>query len=448
MLSLYNTLTRQKEVFKPLDPNRVTMYACGPTVWNYAHIGNGRSFVVFDTLYRLLKKLYPNVVYARNITDIDDKIIKGAADEKISIEELTTKYTKILLEDMAALNCLEPDHQPKATEFIPQQIAMTQTLIDNGHAYVADGHVLFNVPSYAEYGALSRRDRDEQIAGARVEVAPYKKDPADFVLWKPSTDDQPGWDSPWGRGRPGWHLECSVMSTELLGENFDIHGGGLDLTFPHHENEIAQSCCAHKGSSFAQVWMHNGFLNIGNEKMSKSLNNFFTVHELLEKHPGEAIRYVLLSSQYRQPLEFNFDLLTDAKKTLDRFYRALEKAPEQGATQPTEAFLEALQDDLNTPMAYAELHRLVGEIHKSGDAELIGQLKACANMLGLLQSEPKVWFKGGHPFEEDEINKAIEARKQARANKNFAEADRIRDELLAIGVVLDDSASGTTWRRA
>ncbi len=446
-LYLYNTLTRAKEPFKPLLPERVTMYACGMTVYNYIHVGNARMSVVFDTLYRLLKQRYPHVVFAQNITDIDDKIIAKAAEEGVPTSVITQRYTDALLEDMKGLHVLTPDFQPKATDYIPEMIAMIENLISNGHAYAAEGHVLFDVPSYPEYGALSRRDRDEQIAGARVDVAPYKKDAADFVLWKPSTDDQPGWDSPWGFGRPGWHIECSAMSTEILGHSFDIHGGGQDLMFPHHENEIAQSCCAYKNATFARVWMHNGFINVNNEKMSKSLGNFHFLRDVLREFPGEAVRYVLMSAHYRQPLEFNMDLLTDAKKTLDRFYRAIEKYPAQAATKPSQAFLDAMCDDLNTPQAYAELHRLVGEINKTGDADLVGQLKASAHMLGLLQADPQEWFQGGANDNSD-IEKLVAARLDARKNKDFAEADRIRDELTAKGIVLDDSQGATSWRRA
>jgi len=448
MLHLYNTLTRQKEAFKPINPDHVTMYACGPTVYNFIHIGNGRMMVVFDVLYRLLKQVYPHVTFARNITDIDDKIMNAAKEQGVSAEEIADLYTRHFFQDIEGLNCLMPDHQPKATEYISQQIGMIEALIAHGNAYEADGHVLFNVPSYKDYGVLSKRDRDEQIAGARVEMAPYKRDPADFVLWKPSTDDQPGWDSPWGRGRPGWHLECSVMSTHLLGENFDIHGGGLDLIFPHHENEIAQSCCAHPGSKFANYWVHNGFLNINNEKMSKSLNNFFTVHELLEKYPGEAIRFVLLSAHYRQPLEFSHDGIDEAKKTLDRWYRALEKAPVQPATTPTAEFMDALNDDLNTPRAFAEIHRLVGEINKAESADaLIGELKACTTILGLLSHDAQKWFQGVEDSGAVEIEGLIAARLAARQRKDFAEADQIRNRLTEMGIILDDGPSGTTWRR-
>ena len=322
-LVIYNTLSREKEPFVPLDAGHVRLYVCGPTVYDYVHIGNARPVVVFDTLYRLLKRSYPRVTYVRNITDIDDRIIVRAADNGESIEALTDRTAHAYQGDMRRLGALAPDVEPRATQYVAEMIGMIQRLIDNGHAYAADGHVLFSVPSMDDYGRLSRRSRDELIAGARVEVAPYKKDPADFVLWKPSTDAQPGWTSPWSRGRPGWHIECSAMSAKHLGETFDIHAGGLDLIFPHHENEIAQSRSAFGHAMMAKYWMHNGFLNISGEKMSKSLGNFFTVHELLDQYPGEAIRLLLLSAQYRQPLDFTHEGLTQAKATLDRWYGAL-----------------------------------------------------------------------------------------------------------------------------
>lgn len=442
---LYNTLTRQKEKFTPADTTRVTMYACGPTVYNYIHVGNARMIAVFDTLFRLLRYKYgvDNVVYARNITDVDDKIMDTAKKENVAIEVITKKYTDGLLEDVTAINTLQPTHQPLATEYIPQMITMIEQLIENSHAYEAEGHVLFNVPSYPEYGALSRRDRDEQIAGARVDVAPYKRDAADFVLWKPSTDDQPGWSSPWGRGRPGWHIECSAMSTELLGREFDIHGGGLDLTFPHHENEIAQSCCAHKNSTFARVWMHNGFINVDNEKMSKSLGNFHFLRDVLQKFPGEAVRLVLMSAHYRQPQEFNFGLLEEAKKTLDKFYRVLEKY-EGVATNPSSAFIDSMADDMNTPLALAELHRLAGEANK-GDIDAAGALMAGADILGLLQQTPAQWFQGGD-VDAAHIESLIAKRNAARAAKDFATADAVRAELTAMNIILDDGPNGTTWR--
>ncbi len=445
-------MTRTKEEFRPIDAEHIRMYACGPTVYNYIHIGNGRMNVVFDVLNRLLRLTYPKVTYVSNITDIDDKIMNSAKEEGISTKELSERFTEAFFADLMALGCDKPDVTPKATDYIPQQIEMIETLIANGNAYEAEGHVLFHVPSYADYGRLSRRPRDEQIAGARVEVAPYKKDAADFVLWKPSSDDQPGWDSPWGRGRPGWHLECSVMSTDILGKNFDIHGGGLDLTFPHHENEIAQSCCAHKGSHFANYWIHNGFLQANGEKMSKSLGNFFTVHELLEKYDGEVIRYVLMSAQYRQPLDFTLDQLDEAKKQLDRWYGVLDKV---GITvaKPVynETFLSALSDDLNTPAAFAELHRLFGEVNKTeGQAQqqAVAEFVSAANLIGLLTKTPSDWVRGGG---DDTDALAIEAliaeRAQAKKDKNFARADEIRNELAAQGIVLEDSPTGTTWKR-
>ena len=439
-LYFYNTLTRQKEKFTPRDEKRVTLYACGVTVYNYIHVGNARMNIVFDMVYRLLRHVYgdKNVVYARNITDVDDKIIEAAKKENVPIDVITKKYTDALYEDLKGINTLVPDHQPKATDYIPHMVKMIEALVANGHAYAADGHVLFNVPSYPDYGKLSGRDRDEQIAGARVEVAPYKRDPADFVLWKPSGDDQPGWDSPWGRGRPGWHIECSAMSTEILGREFDIHGGGLDLQFPHHENEIAQSCCTHKNSTFAQVWMHNGFINVDNEKMSKSLGNFHFLRNVLKKFPGEAVRLVLLGAQYRQPQEFNFGLLEDAKKTMDKFYRLIEKS-DVAATQPSPEFMQALADDLNTPRALAELHRLSG-------ADL-GAFKASCDLLGILQLTPEQWFKGGDDKDNAYIDGLIAQRVEARAKKDFATADKVRAELTALNIIVDDAATGTTWRR-
>ncbi len=439
-LYFYNTLTRQKEKFTPRDEKRVTLYACGVTVYNYIHVGNARMNIVFDMVYRLLRHVYgdKNVVYARNITDVDDKIIEATKKENVPIDIITKKYTDALYEDLKGINTLVPDHQPKATDYIPHMVKMIEALVANGHAYAVDGHVLFNVPSYPDYGKLSGRDRDEQIAGARVEVAPYKRDPADFVLWKPSSDDQPGWDSPWGRGRPGWHIECSAMSTEILGREFDIHGGGLDLQFPHHENEIAQSCCAHKDSTFARVWMHNGFINVDNEKMSKSLGNFHFLRDVLKKFPGEAVRLVLLGAQYRQPQEFNFGLLEDAKKTMDKFYRLIEKS-DVAATQPSPEFMQALADDLNTPRALAELHRLSG-------ADL-GAFKASCDLLGILQLTPEQWFKGGDDKDNAYIDGLIAQRVEARAKKDFATADKVRAELTALNIIVDDAATGTTWRR-
>ncbi|MDI1287433.1 MAG: cysteine--tRNA ligase [Reyranella sp.] len=440
-LVIYNTLSREKEPFVPLDAGHVRLYVCGPTVYDYVHIGNARPVVVFDTLYRLLKRSYPRVTYVRNITDIDDRIIVRAADNGESIEALTDRTAHAYQSDMRRLGALAPDVEPRATQYVTEMIGMIQRLVDNGHAYAADGHVLFSVPSMDDYGRLSRRSRDELIAGARVEVAPYKKDPADFVLWKPSTDVQPGWASPWSRGRPGWHIECSAMSAKHLGETFDIHAGGLDLIFPHHENEIAQSRSAFGHSFMATYWMHNGFLNISGEKMSKSLGNFFTVHELLDQYPGEAIRLLLLSAQYRQPLDFTHEGLTQAKATLDRWYGALRGKDGQPASTVPQAVEDALNDDLNTPMA-------IGAIHQLGNA---AELRAGGNALGLLQQDAEAWFRwtpaGSSGPTDAEIDAAIAARQAARKAKDFKVSDRIRDDLKAKGVILEDGPKGTTWKR-
>ena len=455
-LSFYNTLTRQLEPFAPLDPANVRMYVCGPTVYDRAHIGNARPVVVFDVLYRLLKSLYPRVTYVRNITDVDDKIMAAAKERGIAIDTLTTETTAMYHADMAALNALPPDVEPRATQHIPQMIAMIERLIASGNAYAADGHVLFNVPSMATYGKLSRRSLKEMIAGARVEVAPYKKDPADFVLWKPSTPDQPGWDSPWGRGRPGWHIECSAMSEAHLGETFDIHGGGLDLIFPHHENEIAQSTCAHHGKPFVKVWLHNGFLSVNGEKMSKSLGNFFTVRDLLAKAPGEAIRLCLLSAHYRAPLDWTDDALGQARQVLDRLYGALRQVgPGPVAAKIPAAVQAALEDDINTPKAIAELHELAGRLNKASDSEraaLAADLRAGGAVLGLLQADPETWFKwqpeAGAGLTDAAIEALIAGRNDAKKARNFTEADRIRDELKANGVALEDTPGGTKWRRS
>ncbi|RMD63074.1 MAG: cysteine--tRNA ligase [Alphaproteobacteria bacterium] len=467
-IRLYNTLTRTKQIFTPLDPANVRMYVCGPTVYDFAHIGNARPVVVFDVLYRLLRYVYgpDHVTYVRNITDVDDKIIAAAKDRGEPIEEITERTIRAFHEDMAALGALPPTIEPRATRHIPQMITLIERLIERGHAYVADGHVLFSVASMPDYGRLSRRDREEMIAGARVEVAPYKKDPADFVLWKPSTPDQPGWDSPWGRGRPGWHIECSAMSAAHLGENFDIHGGGQDLIFPHHENEIAQSTCAactERGRRFAEIWMHNGYVVVEGEKMSKSLGNFFTVRQLLEEGwPGEAIRLSLLSAHYRQPLDFTRDKLREAKTQLDRLYGALRAVPGDAAVAeaeaaPPQAVVAALADDLNTPESLAALHEQAGALHKAADATARAAARASliagGALVGLLQQDPEAWFKGkGSGAADDdetaEIERLIAARAAARKARDFAEADRIRDALAARGIVLEDTPRGTTWRRA
>ena len=434
------------------------MYVCGPTVYNLIHIGNARPIVVFDTLFRLLKQLYPEVVYARNITDVDDKINQAAAEENIPIRELTDRYIAAYHEDIAALNTLPPSIEPRATEHIEQMIAMTAKLVAGGHAYVANEHVLFDVTSMPDYGALSHRKLEDMQAGARVEVAEYKRNPADFVLWKPSTEDLPGWESPWGFGRPGWHLECSCMIESHLGETIDIHGGGQDLVFPHHENERAQSSCAHDGKTFVNYWMHNGYLTTSGEKMSKSLGNFFTLREVLEHAPGEAVRFALLSGHYRSPLDWSPDNLKQAKAALDGLYTALRAVSDIEAGQNPvipENFLAALQDDLNTPIAIAALHEIARDLNKASEpheqSRLKGILLAAADILGLLAQNPEDWFRW-HPasatgMSDHAIEELIAERNAARENKNFARADEIRDELTAAGIVLEDGAGGTRWKR-
>lgn len=458
-IRLYNTLTRRKEDFRPLDPERVTLYACGPTVYNYAHIGNARPAVVFELLARILARRYPEVVYARNITDVDDKINASAAEEGVPIEVISARYTEAYLEDMGALGVRPPTVEPFATRHIPQMIDMIEQLIASGHAYAAEGHVLFAIETYEDYGALSRRDMDEMVAGARVEVAPYKRHPGDFVLWKPSVEPQPGWDSPWGWGRPGWHLECSAMAAEHLGETIDIHGGGQDLVFPHHENEIAQSVCAHGGRPFARYWMHNGFVTVDREKMSKSLGNTLIVHELLKQFPGEALRYVLLSAHYRQPLDWSGEAIAQARRTLDRMYAVLRDARDRlGAIEPGtpgDAFVAALEDDLGTPDALAEMNGLARRLGQAlnDDAPeetlrpLVAELLADGELIGLLTTDPEAWFKGEGSEDDADIDALVRARDEARANRDFARADEIRDELTAKGIVLEDGAGGTRWRR-
>lgn len=443
-LMLFNTLSRKKEPFRPIDPKNVRMYVCGPTVYDYAHVGNARPVVVFDLLARLLRHLYGanHVTYARNITDIDDKIMARAAESGVAIDVITKKYAQAYSDDMAALNALPPDVIPHATGHVAEMIDMVARLIERGHAYEADGHVLFHVPSLQGYGKLSNRNRDEMIAGARVEVASYKKDPADFVLWKPSTADQPGWNSPWGRGRPGWHLECSCMIEKNLGETIDIHGGGVDLVFPHHENEIAQSEGAHNGAPLANYWMHNGYLTVNGEKMSKSLGNFYTVHDLLKDFPGrgEAIRLTLLSAHYRQPLDFTKDGIKAAKTQLDRWYRLIGDVKADGSPVPP-TVLAALMDDLNTPQAIAELNALA-------KAENAPGLRAACDLLGLVQRTAEEWFQESSGDDSARIESLIADRLAARKAKDFKTADRIRDELLAEGIILEDGPQGTTWRRA
>src|SRR5216683_2701186 len=402
-LQLYNSLTRRKEAFQPLDPERVRLYVCGMTVYDLAHVGNARAVVAFDLLYRVLRHEYgaEHVCYARNITDVEDKIIAAARATGEPIDALTRRTTAIFHEDMAALGNLPPDVEPRATEYIPQMILMIERLIAAGHAYAAEGHVLFRVASYAKYGALSRRSRADMIAGARVEVAPYKEDPGDFVLWKPSTADQPGWESPWGRGRPGWHIECSAMSEETLGETFDIHGGGLDLIFPHHENEIAQSVSAHNGHPFARYWLHNGMLTVGGAKMAKSEGNFVTVRDALKDWPGEVIRLALLSTHYRAPLDWTEERLREARQTLDRLYRALAltSIPHRESVRPSERVFGPLSDELNSPLALAGLHAMLREIYETTDLERLGLLQerlvASGQLMGLLEKSPTDWLRGG-----------------------------------------------------
>ena len=450
-LHVHNSMSRRKERFEPLDPGHVRMYVCGPTVYDTAHIGNARPVVVFDTLYRVLKRLYPRVTYARNITDIDDKIIERALQRGVHIDTITEETIAAYHADMAAVGALSPDVEPRCTRTVPQMLEMIGTLVDKGHAYAAQGHVLFDVTSFADYGKLSGRSRDEQIAGSRVEVAPFKKDPGDFVLWKPSTPEQPGWDSKWGRGRPGWHIECSAMAKDVFKTlTIDIHGGGQDLLFPHHENEVAQSVCAHGGVQFSKYWMHNGFLVVNGEKMSKSLGNFFTVRDLLAKWPGEAIRLLLLKTHYRAPLDFTEDGLREAKGDLDRFYTALRASADVApSAAKADTVLAALGDDLNTAKALAEMHEIARQLNTTRSPDAKAALLDAGRLLGLLQSDPEVWFKqgaGAGPSDAD-IEAAIEARLAARKSRDFAEADRIRNDLKAKGVVLEDGPKGTTWKR-
>ncbi len=454
-LVLHNTLTRRKEPFAPIDAADVRMYVCGPIVYDFAHIGNARPVIVFDVLYRLLRRLYgaEHVRYVRNITDIEDKIIAAAKEKGEAIGVLTERTAKIFQEDARAVGALAPDLEPRATQHVPQMIAMIERLIASGHAYVADRHVLFSVPSMADYGRLSGRSRDEMVAGARVEVAPYKRDAADFVLWKPSPEDVPGWESPWGRGRPGWHIECSAMSEAHLGETFDIHGGGLDLIFPHHENEIAQSVSAHDGKPFVRYWLHNAFVNVEGAKMAKSEGNFRTIREVLAEAPGEAARYAMLMSHYRDPLDWTSERLAEAKHALDRFYLALRQVEDVAAADaaiPTRV-LAALEADLNTPLALAGLHDVLTAINKAGEqaekARLKAELIGGGGLLGLLQQDPEAWLKGD-AREAGEIETLIVQRNAARKARNFAEADRIRTTLAIRGIVLEDGPGGTTWRRA
>ena len=447
MLSLYNTLARAKEPFQPISPDHVGIYACGPTVYDNIHVGNARPLVVFDVLVRVLRHLYPDVTYVRNITDVDDKINQRAAERDISIDTLCEETILRFHQDADALHVEAPDVEPRATHHIAEMITMIETLIQKGFAYEAEGHVLFAISEMSHYGGLSRRSLDMMRAGARVEVAPYKKDAGDFVLWKPSEEGQPAWDSPWGRGRPGWHIECSAMSAKYLGQTFDIHAGGLDLIFPHHENEIAQSCCAHDSDMMAHYWVHNGYVTVEGEKMSKSLGNFTTVRDALEKHRGEAVRYALLNAHYRAPLDYSDASVSEAKQALDRLYRAVGDA--KPAEDVPEAFLSALCDDLNTPLALSHLHELA-KLANKGDGEAASSLRRAANLMGLLTQETASWLQAAAASDglsEAEIEEYIAARKQARLDKDFAKADAIRDDLAAQGIILLDSADGTSWQR-
>ncbi len=458
-LTLFNTLTRKKQAFEPLDANHVKLYACGPTVYNYAHIGNARMAVVFDLLSKLLKTRYKRVTYVSNITDVDDKIIAAAAESGEPIDTITQKYTAIYNEDMAALGCAAPDIQPRATTHISEMITLIERLIEKGHAYESDGHVLFHVPSFPAYGTLSGRSRDEQIAGARVEVASYKKDPADFVLWKPSSGEEPGWDSPWGPnggyGRPGWHIECSAMAQKHLGLPFDIHGGGADLKFPHHENEIAQSCSAqgtlNDASAFAKTWVHNGFVTVEGEKMSKSLGNFLLVHDLVEKHPGPVLRIALLMAHYRQPLDWSEQVLHQAQKLYDKITNALftlQSVEPSKANTKDKAILEALCDDLNTPKAFAALNDLIGQINKAEPKALPDLKASLQNAIALLGIEILEADNQTEAGRDAEIDALLAERTAAKTAKNFARADEIRTELAARGIEIIDTPQGPKWRKA
>ena len=448
---LFNTLSGIKERLEAIDPKHLKIYACGPTVYNYAHIGNARMAVVFDTLVRTLRLIYPKVTYVSNITDIDDKIIEAAKEQNVEITSITEKYTKIYNDDMLKLNVLTPDIQPKATEYIPEMIELIVELIEKDFAYEKEGHVLFHVPTYQNYGKLSKRNRDEQIAGSRVEVAPFKKDPADFVLWKPSTEEQPGWESPWGVGRPGWHTECSAMSKKTLGLPFDIHGGGRDLIFPHHENEIAQSCCTsanvEEPDSYAKYWMHNGFVTINGEKMAKSLGNIILVKDLAENYHGEIIRLALLSSHYRQGLDWNEKVIHQAKKLINKLYQIKDELDDVTISNKNENNLDAisiLMDDLNTPGLITELNNIVKEYNSSNsDKEnLKSRLSVISSVLGILEDKT---FKEIPEELKNKINDMILKRSEAKNNKDFKTADAIRDQLIELGVEINDSSDGTQW---
>ena len=466
-LILHNTLSGRKEVFRPIDAERITMYVCGPTVYGHVHIGNGRPAVVFDVLYRVLEALYPKVVYASNVTDVDDKINRQALANGEPIQALADRFTRAYNNDIAALGVLRTGLQPRATEHIAEIVEMIGVLIDKGFAYGAEGHVLFHVPADPDYGSLSRRSLEDMLDGARVDIAPYKRNPKDFVLWKPSTPELPGWDSPWGRGRPGWHIECSAMIRKHLGTSIDIHGGGSDLTFPHHENESAQSRSANDSAEYVRYWLHNGMLTMGEEKMSKSLGNIVTIHALRKRHAGEILRYALLSGQYRSPLAWSDALLEQARRSLDALYRALRGSGasenevasvyrRDSASDFPEAVLRALLDDLNTPAALAAMHGIAADLNKASDKAEVTGLRRCLLaggwLLGLLDNTPDAWFQQSSAtsapgLTADAVQQLIDRRAAARQARDYAAADRIRDELASAGIELEDTREGTLWKR-
>ena len=458
VIKIHNTLGNKKEVFVPIDKKHIRIYACGPTVYNYSHIGNARMAVVCDLLVRFMKHIYPKVTYVSNITDIDDKIINASIETNTPIKDLTNKYEKIYNENMLELGVLKPDVQPRATEHIEEMIDLINKLIKSNNAYVSDNHVLFNVTSYENYGLLSGRNKEDQIAGSRIEVANYKKNAGDFVLWKPSTAEQPGWDSPWGRGRPGWHIECSAMAEKTLDLPFDIHGGGLDLTFPHHENELAQSCAAHNFKNpkeYAKYWIHNGFVTMEGEKMSKSLGNIFLVHDLLQKYPGETLRLSLLSSHYKQPLSWNSDIIDQAQKNLDRLYRILKENSNiviKEETVPSEEVIKALSDDMNSSLALFEINSIADQLSKCKEedkSQLKAKLISSGKILGILQNCPNKWLKYGttnNNIDSNLIEELLNKRQEARKDKNFIEADKIRAKLQGMKIEIEDTSNGTIWR--
>ena len=458
-LRLYNSLTNKKEDFLPIDNNHIKVYTCGPTVYNYAHIGNARPPIVSDILVKLLKQLYSKVTYVSNITDIDDKIIQASKEQGIPIKELTSKYEDIYNKNLSDLNIAQPDNQPRATEYIEEMISQIKELLNNGHGYISDGHVLFSVETFPNYGTLSGRDKDQQIAGSRVEVADYKNDPADFILWKPSKDDQPGWDSPWGFGRPGWHLECSAMSQKTLGVPFDIHSGGQDLIFPHHENELAQSCGANgnmeDATHYARYWLHNGMIKFDGDKMSKSLGNILYINDLIKEYDGEVLRLLLLSTHYRQPLNWSEKALTQAQKTLDRLYRILHKYNDidHRKINPPEEIINSLCDDLNTPGALGQLNILVNKLQSVDDGnkmEILSKIYSGAKLLGILNKSPNEWLGYNAQSNDIDLNKIeqlISDRNKFRSEKNYQKSDEIRDELKSIGIEIEDTSDGTKWRK-